>query len=135
MEIFKKYIAFHLHDTYKRVITIHRTKYRWLILLSTYRHTFFINQLIIHEKQQAGWIFFFIYYLKNCEQGGKLLENHAYLFRDQSKQKNHKASRNCWNSDPIIRTIMTFLSVPKYIVASFIKSKDTKDKVIPYASS
>ena len=27
--------------------------------------------------------FFFIYYMKNSEQGGKLSENHARLFRDQ----------------------------------------------------
>ena len=31
--------------------------------------------------------FFFIYYMKNSEQGGKLLENHAHLFRDQRVSK------------------------------------------------
>ena len=27
--------------------------------------------------------FFPLYYMKNSEEGGKLLENHAHLFRDQ----------------------------------------------------
>ena len=31
--------------------------------------------------------FFFIYYMKNSEQGGKLLENHAHLFRDGVSEK------------------------------------------------
>ena len=39
------------------------------------------------NNKQDGF-FFFIYYMKNSEQGEKLLENHAHLFRDQRVSEN-----------------------------------------------